>query len=439
MELNRRARALVPPVAGAIPVEFLVGAPLPELLVRVHAEPADTIILYLTQFRDRDGTPYLPREVLRALSNASAAPLYGLFETYVGSGVAAGNMEFYADRGRRVGELVRETLNGKMYSAAEAVFNVPSRCVADARVLTRWSLDADRLPPGCDVRFAERPMWRQYWWQLGVALAVVLAQSGLIVALLQQRHRRQRAEADSRARFAEMAHMNRRVAMGGLAASIAHELNQPLGAIYNNAGAAQLLINAESPNLREISEILDDIKQDDRRASEVIARIRTMLRKTAVDVESVDLNEVIGDTLKLLAADAAAKGISLEATLEPQLPPVRADRVQVQQVLLNLALNAVEAMIAKPASKRQLEISSRRASDKEAEVTVTDTGPGIDRDLLPTIFDAFVTTKPGGMGLGLSISRTIVESHGGRVSAENRAEGGASFHFTLPLAEATNE
>jgi signal transduction histidine kinase len=267
-----------------------------------------------------------------------------------------------------------------------------------------------------------------------LALAVLVAQSLLIIALLQQRRRRRSAEAESQLRFSEMAHLNRRVAMGGLAASIAHELNQPLGAIYNNVGAAQILIKADPPNLREVSEILDDIKQDDKRASEVIARIRSMLRKTAVNVEEVDLDEVIGDTMKLLAADASAKGVSLNAEHEPGLPRVRADRVQLQQVLLNLALNAIEAMGEQPQGNRQLLIRSRRGSDKDAEVSVIDSGSGIDGALLPRIFDAFVTSKPGGMGLGLSISRTIVEAQGGRIRAENLPAGGAAFHVTLPFA-----
>jgi signal transduction histidine kinase len=223
--------------------------------------------------------------------------------------------------------------------------------------------------------------------------------------------------------------------MGGLAASIAHELNQPLGAIYNNAGAAQILIKGDPPNLREVAEILADIKDDDKRASEVIARIRNMLRKTAVNVEEIDLNEVIGDTMKLLSADASAKGVSLKAELESDLRGVRADRVQVQQVLLNLALNAIEAMSEQPESKRQLVIRSRRAGDREAQVSVIDSGPGIEATLLPHVFDAFVTSKAGGMGLGLSISRTIVEAHGGRIHAENSPAGGAAFHITLPFVK----
>jgi signal transduction histidine kinase len=434
LELQQRARQIVPSVAGTAAVEFLTGWPLAELADRVASEPADTIVLYLTQFRDRDGRPYLPREVLRAMSDVSAAPIYGLFETYVGSGVAAGSMEFYEDRGRLVGQLVREVVAGK--SPTPAISSVPSRCVADARALQRWLLDERRLPSGCDVRFADRPLWRQYLWQISLALAILIGQSLLIVALFAQRRRRRLAEAESQARLSAMAHMNRSVAMGGLAASIAHELNQPLGAIYNNAGAAEILIKTDPPNLNEVAEILNDIKLDDKRASEVLVRIRHMLRKTAADVEEFDLSEAIGETMKMLAAEASAKGVSLSTELEPGLSQVRADRVQVQQVILNLALNAMEAMHDQPADKRQMVIRSRHIDDKQAEVSVSDSGAGIDPHMLPRIFNAFITTKANGMGLGLSISRSIVEAHGGRLGAHNLPAGGASFHFTLPFAMA---
>jgi signal transduction histidine kinase len=433
-ELEDRARHTLPTVAGAARVEFLTGLPQAELLDRVAKEPADTIILFLTQFRDRDGRPYLPRELLRAMSEVSAAPIYGLFETYVGSGVAAGSMEFYADRGRVVAQLVRDTVEGKL--PAQAISSVPSRCVADARALTRWKLDERRLPDGCDIRFVERPAWRQYLWQIMLALAVLVGQSLLIIALFAQRRRRRMAEAESQARLSAMAHMNRSVAMGGLAASIAHELNQPLGAIYNNAGAAQLLIQKNPPKLDEVAEILHDIKLDDKRASEVLVRIRNMLGKTATQVEPIDLNEAIGETMKLLSAEAMAKGVSMRTELEPGLPLVRADRVQVQQVILNLVLNAIEAMADPPAPTRQLLVRSRRSGDHQAEVSVSDSGAGIALDMLPRIFDAFVTAKAGGMGLGLSISRGIVEAHGGRLVAANAPEGGAQFQFTLPFAAA---
>jgi signal transduction histidine kinase len=434
LEYERRARQVVPAAAGAAAVEFLSGLPLPELVARVAAEPADTIVYYLTQFRDRDGRPYLPREVLHAISSASAAPVYGPFETYIGFGIVAGDTEFYEDRGRLVGGLVRDVLDGRLPSPDKAVFSVPSRCVADLRALQRWSLDEGRLPFGCDIRFADPPLWRRYWWQILVTLAVIAGQATLIMALLAQRRRRRAAEVESRKRFAEMAHMNRRVSMGELSASIAHELNQPLGAIHNNAGAAEMLIKVDPPKLQEVAEILADIKRDDQRASDVIARVRRMMRKTEFEVQDIDLNETIGEAIQIVTADATVKGVSLKVELEPRLAKVRADRVEVQQVILNLALNAIEAMHDQHAEGRRLVVRSKRANGKEAEVSVADSGPGIPGEMLPRIFEPFVTSKSTGMGLGLAISRTIVEAHGGQIRAENSPAGGAVLLFMLPFA-----
>jgi signal transduction histidine kinase len=306
----------------------------------------------------------------------------------------------------------------------------------DWRQARRFDIPPEVLTTDAVVSFREPSFWEAYRWQIALALAIVIGQSLLIVALFAQRRRRRLAEAESQARLSAMAHMNRSVAMGGLAASIAHELNQPLGAIYNNAGAAQLLIKADPPNLNEVAEILNDIKLDDKRASDVLVRIRNMLRKTAANVEELDLNEAIGETVKMLSAEASAKGVSFSTEFEPGLPQVRADRVQVQQVVLNLALNAMEAMHDQPADRRHLVIRSRRIDDRQAEVSVSDSGAGIDPEMLPRIFDAFVTSKPSGMGLGLSISRSIVEAHGGRLGAHNLQSGGAAFHFTVPFATA---
>jgi signal transduction histidine kinase len=415
-------------------VEFLSGLPLQELLVRVAAEPPDSIIIYLSEFRDRDGRPYTPREVLRAISQISVAPIYGTAETYVGSGMAAGIMESYEDKGRLVAEQVRAALAELPVDPSRNSLKTPNRCMADARALRRWSLDERRLPDGCEIRFAERSLWRRYAWQIAAALAIIAAQTMLIVTLLTQRRRRRLAEAEVRKSLSEVAHMNRRVSMGELSASIAHELNQPLGAIRNNAGTAEILIKAQPPRLEEVAEILADIKRDDQRASDIIARIRSLLRKSDFQVREMDLNEAIEQIVKLLAGEASARGVFIQAELAPGLPKVRADNVQLQQVILNLALNGMEAMHDLRADRRLLTIRSRRANDREAEISVADSGAGIAEESIRSIFDPFVTTKPGGMGMGLAISRTIIEAHRGGIRAENSPEGGAVFHFTLPFA-----
>jgi signal transduction histidine kinase len=430
------AREAVSTATDSLPVEFLSGLPLPELVAQVAEVPNDTIVLYLSQFRDRAGQPYTPREVLRAVSNAAAAPVYGVAETYIGFGAAAGSVESYADRGRLVAEQVRAAISGSAIDPSRVLLETPSRCIADERALQRWSLDVRRLPGGCEIRFADRPFWREYFWQIVAAVGVIGGQALLIAGLLVQRRRRRTAEAESRQRFSEMAHMNRRVALGEMSASIAHELNQPLGAIRNNAGAAELLLKADPPRLQEVAEILGDIKRDDQRASDIIARLRRMLRKADFEVQDIDLNAAIGEAVKLIAEEAATRGMSLKSELDVGLAHVCADRIEIKQVIVNLALNAMDAMTNQPEAQRQLVIRSRRANRKEAEVSVADSGVGIPSELLPRVFEAFVTSKSGGLGLGLAISRTIVETHGGQIRAENGAAGGATISFTLPFAAA---
>ena len=232
-------------------------------------------------------------------------------------------------------------------------YEPPSHCVADARALKRMALDKSLLPPDCDIRFIERSIWREYFWESLATLAVIAAQFLMIAALLRQMRRRRLAESESRKRFSEMAHMNRRVAMGEMSASMAHELNQPLGAIRNNAGAAELLLKANPPRLKDVAEILADIQRDDQRASDIIARIRKMLVKAEFEVRAIDLNAAIGETTKLLAEEAAIQGVTLKSELDEQLPQVSADPTEVKQVVVNLALNAMEAMHGRPRGQRR--------------------------------------------------------------------------------------
>jgi signal transduction histidine kinase len=361
--------------------------------------------------------------------------VYGAAESLLGLGVVAGSVASYESRGRLVGELVHRALAGGPPDPSQTVLAAPNRCVADARAMQRWSLDEQRLPDGCDIRFADRPLWRQYEWEIAATLAIIAGQATLIGALIVQRRRRRAAELESQTRYLEVAHMNRRVALGEMSASIAHELNQPLGAIRNNAGAAEILIKSNPPRLKEVADILADIQRDDQRASDIIERIRKLLRKTPFEVRDMDLNETIDDTLRLAAGEAADKAVVIRTELEPGLPRVSADRVQLQQVILNLVLNAIEAMHRQAAHEKVLTVRSARLNGKEAEVSVADSGAGIPNESLARIFDPFVSSKPGGMGLGLAISRSIVETHGGAIRAENAAHGGAVFRFTLPFAE----
>jgi two-component system sensor kinase FixL len=211
-------------------------------------------------------------------------------------------------------------------------------------------------------------------------------------------------------------------------------LNQPLGAILSNTEAAELFLQSDTPSLEEIRAILGDIRKDDQRASDVIRRMRALLQRH--EMESVPLSpaELIEDSIALARPDAVARRVKMESEIAPAVPTVRGDRVQLEQVLLNLLLNGMDALQGCPVEHRRLLVRAQRGADHSVEFAVTDSGPGIAVGKLDRIFESFYSTKPKGMGLGLSISRTIVEAHHGRLWAENNPECGATFRFTLPMA-----
>jgi PAS domain S-box-containing protein len=243
------------------------------------------------------------------------------------------------------------------------------------------------------------------------------------------------AEAELQRNRDELAHLTRVSTLGELAASLAHELNQPLGAILSNAEAGEMLLMAEPPALEEVREILADIRNDDRRASDVIRGLRNLLRKHEMERESLQVNDAMGEVLRLLSIDAAHRKATLKFEPAANLPLVEGDRVNLQQVVLNLVLNAIDAMAELADERRQVVVRSRSGDDGMITVSVSDCGLGVPPDKLPKLFEPFFTTKKDGMGMGLSIARTIVEAHHGRIWVENNRDVGATFYFTLPVSK----
>ncbi|MDN0082622.1 ATP-binding protein [Crenobacter sp. SG2305] len=230
----------------------------------------------------------------------------------------------------------------------------------------------------------------------------------------------------------ELAHLTRISALGELAGSLAHELNQPLTAILSNAQAAQRFLESDPINLSEIRETLKDIVTDNCRASEIIRKIRALVRKGVVELQPVDVGSVVYDVALLVHSDAIVRGIRVMLDIADNLPMVRGDKVQLQQVVLNLLLNAFEAMHDCPADDRIVKVQVSSEANGTVQIVVRDRGHGLTVDKLDKIFKPFFTSKPHGLGLGLSISRTILTAHGGRIWAENNTDQGASFYITLP-------
>jgi two-component system sensor kinase FixL len=233
----------------------------------------------------------------------------------------------------------------------------------------------------------------------------------------------------------EIAHVDRVSMMGQLASALAHEINQPLGAILRNAEAAEIFLRDPSPDLVEIRAILADIRKDDQRAGHVIDHMRRMLKRNKLDAQALEVTELVSDVVAMVRADAVARQSKLEIDVPECLPRVCGDRVQLQQVLLNLILNGMDSLNGANRDKRLVRLSARLDEARTIEITVSDTGQGIPAEKLDQIFDPFFTTKTNGMGMGLPISRTIIEAHRGRLWAENRSGGGAVFRFTLPVAD----
>jgi signal transduction histidine kinase len=235
----------------------------------------------------------------------------------------------------------------------------------------------------------------------------------------------------------ELTHIGRVSTMGELTASLAHELTQPLAAILHNAQAAQRTLEAGTVNIEEIREILADIVDDDRRADGVIRRLRGLLKKGAFEFARLDINEIMTEMMRLVSSEAALRNVSVRLELAPGLPPAQGDRVQLQQVILNLVLNGLDAMPEQVTGARTLVLRTAKDSATIIRVEVQDQGRGIDGADLDNIFQAFYTTKATGLGMGLAIARSIVETHGGGLEARNNAEGGATFSFTLPVGDQT--
>ena len=398
-----------------------------------HLPPHSAIFWHLMSV-DAAGVTHEATNALHRLSAAANAPIFSYLDGFFDGSIVGGSMHS-VEKGMAVAAAAAiRILNGEK---AGDVKVPPSRFELprfDWRQMQRFGIGESNLPPGSTVYFREPTVWERYSWQIASIVAVLLIQAGLIMVLLQEHRRRQLAEVLSRQRMAELAHVNRFSTAGELTASIAHEINQPLGSILTNAETAQAILRSPSPNIAELDEIVTDIVQDDRRATEVIRRMRSLLKKAPFEQKQFDLNEVVQETIRFLASLAVGQKFELVSVITPETLPILGDRIQLQQVILNLVMNGIEAMRDTPSEDRIISIRTSRV-ENFAQLSVSDRGSGIPDEKLKEVFEPFFTSKAEGMGMGLSIARTIIEAHNGQIWAKNRDRSGASFRVQLPLVQ----
>jgi PAS domain S-box-containing protein len=532
------------------------------LLAEVSLLPRDTIVFLLSMYADSAGRPLIPRDVAAAVAKASAAPVYGPFGTFLGTGVVGGYVETYESMGIATADLALEILSGKDPAKIPPRTSPGQAYLVDAKAMERWGLKQSNLPPGSTVLFQAPSLWDEHrTLVLGTAL-VIGVQSLFLAGLLFQRRRRRQAEgslreSEERMKFTaasaniglwqfdratgelwatehcralfglandvpltretilatvhpedrrsavdalrglsngegsattnvrivhpggrehwisvrarshlddrgttdqlsgifvditdqkfaeseaelqrqEVTHLMRVSVLGELSGAIAHEVNQPLTAILSNAQAAIYLLAQESPNLLEVRDALQDIVQEDSRASEVVRRLRGLLKKDVPKSEPVDVNELVNLTIALLNSESIGRRVLIETDLANQLPSMSGDPIQLQQVLLNLMMNAMDAMASMPVAARRMNISTRINKAGGIEVRVKDRGPGFKPIKDNKLFEPFYTTKDHGLGLGLTICSTIIQAHGGEISLANDDAGGAVVGFWLPAEE----
>jgi signal transduction histidine kinase len=424
--------------AQRVELSYVTDEPVPRLIEAVEAAPPRGLILYIRYSDENSATGAESTDVARRIVQASSVPVYGVAEGFIGSGVIGGAVFSTTGIAARIGQITRQILDGTLARdiPIQRATLVP---MFDWRQLKRWGIAVDSLPPDSVLLFREISVWERYRGTILLTASVLLLQSLLIAGLVFEHRRRRRAEIESRRHLAAMAHLDRRAAMGELATSLAHELSQPLNAILQNAGVAQMLLTSATvpPALEEMADIIGDIRKDDIRASEVIRRMRGLLLKRELEAHPVDLNEVAQDAVAIVRPDARARAIDLETKLADDVSPIIVgDRVHLQQVLLNLLMNAMDAVATMPPERRRVHVSTTRRDD-EVRLAVADSGVGIPADRLAEIFEPFYTTKGDdrGMGMGLAIARSIVEAHAGSMAAENNPGGGATVWFSVPATQ----
>jgi PAS domain S-box-containing protein len=557
------AREALRPYNGRLEAIFLTDLPMSEILQRVSNLPPQTLVIYLSIFRDGTGQAFVPLEALGRVAQAANAPVYGLWDTLLGHGIVGGHLMSFREQGRLAGEMGRRALNGEKPENIPIVYEGVNVYEFDWWQLKRWGLKESDLPPGSLVRFKEPSLWEnrkrevigtsaafflltlltisllvnlgrrrltdkklrqaeleyrivadftydwEYWKNLDGTLRYVSPScerisgyrpedfirrpdlfreivvpedldlwnshdcdalekpgarecqfrvqrpdgtirwiehacqpvtddEGIFIGIRASNRditERKQAEIQEQQHREDLARVGRVATLSELTGTLAHEIIQPLMAIMNNSQAARRLLDNPNLDLGEVKEILEDITRGSERASSVIHQLRQHLKPAPPELAQLDINDLVQSLIPLISRQAAINHINLVSDLTRGLPQILGNRIQLEQVILNLVVNSIEAIRGMADGPREIVLQTNRDDDHTLRVSVMDSGPGVKPEDLKLLFDPFFTTKEEGMGLGLSISRSIIKAHSGKLWAAPNPGGGTALHITLPVSQ----
>lgn len=445
---ERVAQQAFEPFAGRLEFVWLRGMPVDELIKAVNALPARTVALYLVQFEDRSGQQYVPRTVLQSFSDAAKVPVYGLWDTLLQHGIVGGRLATIEEDGYRAAKLATRILRGEAPADLPVVDRSSNPPIFDGVELARWNIKQNRLPAGSRIRNRPASTWDDHRTEILVAVAVVTVQALMIAALMLSRRRLRHAQdalhdENGRRREAEtmavqlrgrLARFGKERNLGTMATTIAHEINQPLIAIQNYAQAARRRLQADDETASKLSELVSKIEGQAERAGAITQHVRALVNHDAPDLRSVPLCPLFQDVIRIMEPEIEAQGCHVACDPVTDLPPVLAEALQVQLVLVNLLQNALHSVSADKGSDKLISVELTELDDHEVQASVTDRGEGVPPERVSDIFEPLYSDKVAGMGVGLAMCRDIIETHGGRIWHDPNPEGGAIFRFTLRKA-----
>jgi len=406
------------------------GLSFDEILKRAAALSPNTAIFWELMIVDAAGVVHEGNTALARLHAVANAPIFSYDESFFAGEIVGGPMLSVAEGSRQTAAVAVRILGGEKAGDIQVP---PVRFTAprfDWRQLQRWGISESNLPLGSEIRFRDPSLWDQYRLLILGIVAAMLVQAAMISWLIYEHRRRSLAEVQSRKAMAELANMNRLATAGQLSASIAHEINQPVTGMVLKASAALRWLPEDIPNAQKVRDVLTDIVSAGQRAGEIINSVRAMFKKEENAKAAINLNNLINTVLALLRVDLQKDGVRVETQLDENLPAVTGDAIQLQQVILNLIVNAADAM--RPMQPRVLKVQTNRSAVGKVHVSIEDSGTGISTTDRDRIFDPLFTTKATGMGMGLSICRSIIENHGGRIWVSPGVNRGSIFQFKLP-------